>query len=58
MAIRRRQRISQENLERLVRAFNDPGQDYLAVEGILNDELQERQPEIPFVNLGQLQSFG
>ena len=31
MAIRRRQRISQENRERLVRAFNDPEQDYLAV---------------------------
>ncbi len=31
MAIRRRQRISQENRERLVRVFNDPEQDYLAV---------------------------
>ena len=30
-AVRRRQRISQENRERLVRAFNDPEQDYLNI---------------------------
>ena len=31
MAIRRRQRISEENRRRLVRAFDHPEQDYLAV---------------------------
>ena len=52
---RRRQRISQEDKERLVRAFEERDQDYLTVDvttlEAINTKLQDRLPEMPTVNV-------